>query len=156
MRLFAGFKGKNNTSSLLVEELPLDHLLLTNSFTGLKKDIDSISREYDQVIMFGVDKTLTSMVRIEKYAVKEGIKCASKLDLEKTAESINAAGVQSVISERPTAYLCNEAYWHALNKFSGRAVFIHVPTIKHMDKHLAEAIKLAFWEINDSLPRKHN
>ncbi len=41
MRLFVGFKGKNNASSVLVEELPSEHLLLTNSFTGLKKDIDS-------------------------------------------------------------------------------------------------------------------
>ncbi|MCR5754778.1 MAG: hypothetical protein K6G30_08205 [Acetatifactor sp.] len=131
---------------MLVEQLSPEHLLLTNSFTGLKKDIDSISKEYDQVIMFGVDKTLTSRVRIEKYAAKEGIKCASKLDLGKIAESINAAGIQAVISERPTTYLCNEAYWHALNKFSRRAVFMHIPTIKHMDKHLTEAIKLAFGE----------
>lgn len=146
MRLFVGFKGKNNASSVLVEELTPEYLLLTNSFTGLKKDIDSICEEYDQVIMFGVDKTLTSRVRIEKYAAKEGIRCASKLDLGKIAESINSAGVQVVISERPTAYLCNEAYWHALNKFSGRAVFIHIPTVKHMDKKLVEAIKLAFGE----------
>lgn len=146
MRLFVGFKGKNNASSVLVEELPPEHLLLTNSFTGLKKDIDSIGKEYNQVIMFGIDKTLTSRVRIEKYAAKEGTRCASKLDLDKMSESIKSAGVQVVISERPTAYLCNEAYWHVLNKFSGRAIFIHIPTVKHMDKHLTEAIKQVFGE----------
>ena len=146
MRLFVGFKGKNNSSSVLVEELSQKHLLLTNSFFSLKKDIESISKEYDQVIMFGVDKTLTSGVRIEKYADKEGIKYASEFDLEKIAETINATGVKASISEHPTAYLCNEAYWHALNKFSGRAVFIHIPTIKHMDKHLTEAIRQTFGE----------
>ena len=144
--LFVGFKGKYNTSSALVEELSSEHILLTNSFAGLKKDIDSISKEYEQIIMFGIDKTLTSTVKIEKYAANEGIKCASKLDLKKIAESIKAAGIQVVISERPTAYLCNEAYWHALNKFSGKAVFIHIPTIKHFDEHLTEAMKLALGE----------
>ena len=53
--LFLGFKGKNNTSCMLAEQLSPKHLLLTNSFTGLKKDIDSISGEYDQIVMFGVD-----------------------------------------------------------------------------------------------------
>ena len=144
--LFVGFKGKNNTSSVLVEALSPEHLLLTNSFTGLKKDIDSIRKDYDQVIMFGVDKTLTSTVKIEKYAAKEGINSSSKLDLKKLAESVNAAGIQAVVSESPTAYLCNEAYWHALNKFSGRAVFIHIPTIKHMDEHLTEVMKLVLGE----------
>ena len=47
MRLFVGFKGKNNTSRILVEELSPVHLLLTNSFTGLRKDIYSISKKYD-------------------------------------------------------------------------------------------------------------
>ena len=88
MRLFVGFKGKNNTSRILVEELSPVHLLLTNSFTGLRKDIDSISKKYDHVLIFGVDKTLTSEVRIEKYADKEGIRYASKLDLHKIVESV--------------------------------------------------------------------
>ena len=146
MRLFIGFKGRNNASSVLVQELSPEHMLLTNSLTGLKQDIDSISKEYDQVLMFGVDKTLTSGLRIEKYANKEGVKLSTKLDLEKIVGYLDAIGVQAVVSERPTAYLCNEAYWHALNKFSGRAVFIHIPTIKHMDKHLTEAIKQVFGE----------
>ena len=49
--LIVGFKGKSNTSSMLVEQLPSDNLLLTNSFAGLKKDIDSISGEYDQIVI---------------------------------------------------------------------------------------------------------
>ena len=47
---------------------------------------------------------------------------------------------------RDNSILCNEAYWHALNKFSGRAVFIHIPTIKHMDEHLTEVMKLVLGE----------
>ena len=72
--LFLGFKGKNNTSCMLAEQLSPKHLLLTNSFTGLKKDIDSISGEYNQIVMFGVDKELSTAVRIERVAAKNGIK----------------------------------------------------------------------------------
>ncbi|MBR4781354.1 MAG: hypothetical protein IK014_08350, partial [Lachnospiraceae bacterium] len=66
--LYVGFKGKNNASGILTEQLSSEHLLLTNSFEGLKKDIDSICKEYDHIIMFGVDKSLVSTVRIEKAA----------------------------------------------------------------------------------------
>ena len=72
--LFVGFKGNNNSSSMLVKLLSPEHLLLTNSFSGLKKDIDSICKEYDRVVMFGVDKTLTSTVRLEKVAFLSGEK----------------------------------------------------------------------------------
>ena len=82
-------------------------------------------------------------VKAKEVLDKEGIRYASKLDLNKIVESINTAEVHAVISESPTSYLCNEAYWHALNKFSGKAVLIHIPTIKHMDKHLTEALKQA-------------
>ena len=57
MILYVGFKGKNNFSGMLAECVSPKHLLLTNSFEGLKRDIDSVSNEYDQVVMFGVDKT---------------------------------------------------------------------------------------------------
>ena len=45
--LFIGFRGKNNTSSQLVNQLDEDILLLTNSFSGLEKDILSITESYD-------------------------------------------------------------------------------------------------------------
>ena len=66
--LLIGFKGKNNLSGELVKALGQDYCLLTNSFGGLKKDIDSIGTGYDRVMLFGVDKTLTDTVRIESIA----------------------------------------------------------------------------------------
>ena len=72
--LFVGFKGNNNSSSMLFKLLSPEHLLLPNSFSGHKKDIDSICKEYDRVVMFGVDKTLTSAVRLEKVAFLSGEK----------------------------------------------------------------------------------
>ncbi|MCM1193949.1 MAG: hypothetical protein NC389_16170, partial [Acetatifactor muris] len=44
--LFVGFKGKNNTSQQLVSLLPTTHKkMLTNSFSGLYKDIERIQTE---------------------------------------------------------------------------------------------------------------
>ncbi|MBO4478238.1 MAG: hypothetical protein J5757_07945 [Lachnospiraceae bacterium] len=136
--LFVGFKGKNNTSGVLAERLSLQHLLLTNSFAGLRRDIASLRGAYDCVVMFGVDKTLSSSVRIEKIASLNGTERASALDLQRLIEALADVGVPVEISDSPTAYLCNEAYWHMLDRFSGRAVFIHVPTLKHVDERFIE------------------
>ena len=144
MILFTGFKGRNNSSSLLAEQLSSEHLLLTNSFTGLKKDIESIDKEYDLVVMFGVDTTLTSTVRIEKAASLDGIKRVSSLDLGWIVDALNSAGLSTVISDTPTAYLCNAAYYHMLNKFSGKAVFIHVPPVRYVDDDFIRKMKFGF------------
>ena len=142
--LFVGFRGKNNASGILAEQLSPEPLLLTNSGPGLKKDIDSAAGDYDYTVMFGVDKALTSAVRIEMAAVRDGKKAITALDLEKIAESLEAAGITPVISDHPVPCLCNEAYWHALVKYSGKAVFIHIPTIKHADAHFIGKMKSAF------------
>ena len=141
--LLIGFKGKNNASKMLVEHISSEHVLITNSFEGLKRDIDAISSGYDRVFLFGVDKKLTSSVRIEMCAQKEGEQICSVLDLNKITENLKKAGIETHISEKPTAYLCNDAYWHLLRKYSGRAVLIHIPTIKHMNETLSNKIKLA-------------
>ena len=142
--LFVGFKGKNNASSVLVEQLSLNHLLLTNSFAGLRRDIDSVRNEYDCVVMFGIDKTLTDSVRIDKVASLNGITKATAINLQSIKDKLADGGVPAEISEIPTAYLCNEAYWHMLEKFSGRAVFIHMPTMKHVDECFIGRMKKVF------------
>ena len=145
--LFTGFKGKNNSSATLAERSGGEYLLLTNSFAGLKKDIDQIKEKYGLVIMFGIDKTLSSSVRIEKSAMKDGMKTSSGKDLEKVKESLRSNGIEAKISDNPKNCLCNEAYWHVLQKFSGRAVFIHIPTIKHADEIFIEKMISAEKEI---------
>ena len=145
--LFIGFKGKNNTSGMLANLLSSDPLLLTNSFSGLRRDIDSICGEYENVVMFGVDKSLISSVRIERIASLNGVKRVSDINLQKLKDSLIKAGVTTEISEHPTSYLCNDAYWYALEKFSGNAVFIHVPTVKNMNEGITDGIKSVYREI---------
>ena len=142
--LFVGFKGKNNASGMLVEQIAPDPLLLTNSFAGLRRDIDSVPNEFDYVVMFGVDKTLTDSVRIDKIASLNGITKPTAINLQSIKEKLADRGVPAEISEIPTAYLCNEAYWHMLEKFSRRAVFIHIPTIKNVDECFVERMKKVF------------
>ena len=79
--LFIGFRGKNNTSSQLVNQLDEDILLLTNSFSGLEKDILSITESYDAIYIFGVDSSLKGTLRIEKVATHNGITVSSDYDI---------------------------------------------------------------------------
>lgn len=141
--LFTGFKGKNNASRILAEQTGCDYILLTNSFAGIKKDIDKISEEYGYVMMFGVDKELGTTVRIERSAAVNGEKLVSCLDLEKLAGTISAAGIKAVISDAPKLSLCNDAYWHMLRKYNGRAVFIHIPTVKYADRIFIDKLRSA-------------
>ena len=129
--LYIGFKGKNNSSSMLVNSLSSQGCLLTNSFAGLKKDIDNLSADYDEVYLFGVDKTLTDSFRIEHCADRENIRLTTVLDLKAISERLSAAGIKSTVSDTPTRFLCNEAYWYLLEKYRGKAVLIHIPTIKN-------------------------
>ena len=144
MVLYIGFKGKNNASGRLAESLSPDHLLLTNSYEGLKKDIDQVSEKYDYAVLFGVDKTLTSEVRIELSAAKGEKKYYSRLIADKLASSLKAAGIKTVISDNPKDCLCNEAYLCALTRFEGRAVFIHIPTIRNADEAFLRRIRLDY------------
>ena len=141
--LLIGFKGKNNLSGELVKAPGRDYCLLTNSFGGVKKDIDAIDAAYDSVVLFGVDKNLAGTVRIERTAEKDGIRCSSKLNLERMTDGFREAGLEAKVSETPTAYLCNEAYWHLLRKFSGRAVLIHIPTMKNADEFFTVKVQRA-------------
>ena len=129
--LYIGFKGKNNSSSMLVNSLSSQDCLLTNSFAGLKKDIDNLSGDYDEVYLFGVDKTLTDSFRIERSAERENTRLTTALDIKAVSERLSAAGIKSTLSDNPTHFLCNEAYWYLLEKYRGRAVLIHIPTIKN-------------------------
>ncbi len=141
--LHIGFKGKNNTSSMLVKSISANGYLLTNSFKGLKRDIESLSDDYDCVILFGIDKNLCDTVRIERVAEK-GTREVSLLDLESMSAQLDAIGIVNYISNKPTRYLCNEAYWHLLRKFNGKAVLVHIPSIKNMNEMMHNGLESVF------------
>ena len=141
--LYTGFRGIRNASGLLAQQLAQDCCLLTNSFSGLKRDIEAIDCAFDYAVMFGVDRELTDSVRIERIAEKDGVRYVSSLDLGDFAASFRTAGLAASVSDTPTAWLCNEAYWHMLRKFDGRAVFIHIPTVRNADEAFVRKVRQA-------------
>ena len=138
--LYVGFKGKNNASYKLVSQLNGNKLLLTNSFAGLARDIQQLESDYSAVYMFGIDKNLTDSVRIESCAEQDGCFLTTNLPLEDITEKFRANGVKNYISNTPTKYLCNDAYYRMLERVNGNAVFIHIPSIKHISYDFIDAI----------------
>jgi sugar phosphate isomerase/epimerase len=136
--LYTGFKGKNNSSYQLVQKLNGEKIFLTNSFQGLKKDIEGIADigVYRIVYMFGLDKNLYGSVRIEACA-KQNIQTArSYIDLFPIKQKMEDYHIKSEISEHPTRFLCNEAYYQILQKTCGKAVFIHIPTQRYLPESM--------------------
>ncbi|MCI9409134.1 MAG: hypothetical protein HFJ89_04890 [Oscillospiraceae bacterium] len=140
MILYTGFKGRHNSSCRLMDLFEGEKLLLTNSFAGLKIDIESITAVYNAVFMFGLDKNLSDSVRIEKYAEKDGARLAG-LSCEKAArKAFEAEGIKCTVSENTSQYLCNEAYFFMLEKTGGKALFFHIPPIRYMTDSMAQSV----------------
>ena len=95
-----GFKGKNNASSILAKNISEDSYLLTNSFSGLQRDIEALNFNYDCVVLFGIDKSLKDAVRIEKAAEKE-TKEFLALNLEKLSAQLTTLGISKLFIRKP-------------------------------------------------------
>ncbi len=142
--LYIGFKGKNNSSFVLVDRINKNRYYLTNSFKGLKKDIDNLIICDSEAIMFGLDKTLFNKIRFDLYAEKNGEILKTNVDISKYVNKLEELNIDYCVSKRATKYLCNEAYYHMLNKNEGNAIFVHIPSIPHMDKDFLEKLVIIF------------
>ena len=132
--LYTGFKGKYNSSNRLVNLFDGETLYLTNSFKGLRKDIDSIEKVYDKILMFGLDKTLKEEIRFEKTAMREGIQIETKMKIESYLNMAKDKGINYTISDKPSNYLCNDAYFHMMSKVECPVLFVHIPSSKNMSE----------------------
>ena len=141
--LYVGFKGKGNSSNKIVSNLIGEKLFLTNSYTGIWKDIENIRNTYELVYMFGLDKTLKGNIRIDCVAKKDDVCLSSDLDFNMLARKLNERGVITSIGNVPTRSLCNEAYWYMLRKFNYHVMFLHVPSIKYITDSLIEKVQTA-------------
>ena len=144
--LYIGFKGKNNMSFRLVSYLSGERIFLTNSFAGIAREIDALSINCDAVAIFGVDKMLSTSVRIERCANKEDIFLHTAHSVCQLVKVLNSNGVNCEISDKSTAYLCNEAYYRLLQKTTGKAILIHIPSIRHMTAELMAGLLNSFAE----------
>lgn len=139
--LYAGFKGINNASYQLVEAINSNNkMLLTNSFEGIKRDIENIPLEsYDLILMFGVNKNLKDRIVIEVNSNFNDIILSTNVDYKKLQLLISKYNVSVKINYEPTKYLCNYAYYNILKK-NKNSIFIHIPgmsKIKDFNKYIA-------------------
>lgn len=147
--LYIEFKEKNNSSFILVDRINKNRYYLTNSFNGLKKDIDNLTINDSEVIMFGLDKTLFNKIRFDLYAEKNGEILKTNVDISKYVNKLEELNIDYYISKTTTKYLCNEAYYHMLNKCEGNAIFVHIPSIPHINEELLEKLIKVFGSIDD-------
>lgn len=148
--LYVGFKGKNNASFKLVNELKGDHLFLTNSFRGLFQDIHLLNKEYKKILMFGTDKKLVETIRLERVAQKDGEVVRSLFDITDYIRSAREMNLSCIVSDLPTDYLCNEAYFLMMRKVKCPVLFVHIPGLGKMSEIFYEKMKLIF---NEEDPR---
>ena len=141
--LFVGFKGNGNSSNKIVSSLTGEKLFLTNSYAGLRKDIDNIRNTYDSVYMFGLDKTLKGSIRIEYAARRDNVCLYSDMDLDMLAGKLNERGIITSTGNTPAQSLFNEAYWYMLRKYHCHAVFLHVPSVKYITESFIESVQAA-------------
>ena len=139
--LYVAFKGNGNSSNKIVRSLSGDKLYLTNSYNGLKNDIDNIKGKYDLIYMFGLDKRLKGNIRIEGVAKKDDVYIYSDMDINSIAIKLNKCGINTTIGNMPIQSLCNEAYWYMLRKYNCHVVFFHVPSIKYITDIFIEKVK---------------
>lgn len=86
--------------------------------------------------MFGIDKTLKNEIRIEKNARYDEERAETLIDIYAMNQYFNKNGIDAFISDIPTVYLCNAAYFHMLKKYTGRVVFVHIPSSKNMSEEM--------------------
>jgi hypothetical protein len=142
--LYTAFKGVNNSSFQLVNEIDGLKAFLTNSFKGIDKDIEKIDDVYDKVIMFGLDKNLKKGIRFETVAQKCGANLYTRQDLSEYINRAENLKVSYVVSAIPTNYLCNEAYYQMMKKMKCPVLLVHIPTMKNMSEELRKRISIIF------------
>lgn len=145
--LFTAFKGERNTSYQLVSRIAKPCLFLTNSFPGLRRDISLADKSYDAIIMFGIDKSLTNAIRIETCASQDGELLYSQFNIPALELHLKRNKIPYCLSDSPTHYLCNEAYYHMLAE-NPSSVFIHIPSAHGMTTDLMDHLLELFSQLD--------
>lgn len=146
--LFTAFKGGHNSSYNLIKDLGSDKLFLTNSFDGLRNDIENYDcGAYTAVIMFGLDTKLKDKARIEVCAKNDSKILNTALDATRISQAFSANGALNVVSDKTEISLCNYAYYLMLEKMSGQAIFIHIPSQKFLTEEFKKSIIQSLYKI---------
>ena len=140
--LCTGFKGNNNSSKVLLDNLSkngnIDCLYMDNDF---EKSVNQLEEKingnnYDLIFGFG-QKPVIKSIYIEKYG-KNGSKIfETKYDYNGLKGYLEKY-YKIKISENAGNYLCNNIYYNGLkyilrNKLKANMIFIHIPYLKNIN-----------------------
>ena len=136
--LYIGFKGKNNPSNYIVNQLPGSHFFLTNSFSGIQKDIESLETTCENIILFGLNSKLKEEVQIEYCCEVDNERMTSNLDITKLKKTLSKFKMKN--SYVPSHYLCNYAYYLLCKKFNSKVILLHIPFSKEYADEILQAL----------------
>ncbi|MDE6407414.1 MAG: hypothetical protein K2K48_06740 [Anaeroplasmataceae bacterium] len=139
--IYVGFKGKNNPSFYIVSKFQ-ESFFLTNSYLGIDRDIKKIKDCKDGILLFGLKPKLYNKIQIELVSKFNNKELKPRIDFSKLNQVFKE--VEVVYNEKPTAYLCNYAYYRLLEKFNGNVILIHVPFSKEYAEQIISCLKEEF------------
>lgn len=146
--LFAGFKGENNSSKLLLDALSSvsEKLYLTNSYkTSVSELTDRLmTNKYDQALIFGQwSRVAAGAVRLEAVAKKGRYRRLTTFPYRRYAAALRKQGLDVVLSEYAGNWLCNNVYFYGLKAVTEQSLRTKVLFV-----HLPKARQVAdFWEL---------
>ena len=136
--LITSFKGKNNSSSILLNNIRAnltDKLELTNSFKTSEKELKQIidKNKYKYIISFG-QKPNCNKLYIELFGNKNSDRIETSFPYKKLISFMKENNIEYSISKNAGNYLCNNIYYEGMkyikdNSLDIKMIFIHIPSI---------------------------
>lgn len=140
--LFTAFKGKNNVSKILLDNITSENkLYLTNSYNTSVKELYELleNDEFDLIVSFGRYPNRDNSICIELIGRDENsnIELITNYDYNRLKDYLLELNYQVKISKR-TNYLCNNIYFHGLkfikdNNLKTKMILIHIPKITNSE-----------------------
>ena len=137
--LITSFKGKTNSSTLLLNKLRannVDKLELTNSFKTSEKELKNKIKKnnYKYIISLGQKGNIND-INIELIGSKNNDKIKTNFPYKAFISYLNSNGISNFVSNSAGNYLCNNIYYEGLkyineNKLNIKMIFIHIPPIR--------------------------
>ena len=133
--LYTAFKGKNNSSKILLDNIISNNkLYLTNSFVTSKLELQEELRKnsYDLIVAFGQAPLDNNSIKIETTATGNQ-KYVTNYEYS-TLRHILENDYNVIVSKDAGNYLCNNIYYVGLkyiyeNSLNTKMIFIHIPKI---------------------------
>lgn len=138
--LYAGFKGDNNPSKILLDQLVCDYkVYLDNDFLQSENQLFELldNNQFDQIILLG-RKPASKTLSIELKAKGEELEYLTNYEYFDLYTRFLENNFKVKLSDKPGNYLCNNIYYKALDYITNKqldtkVIFIHLPNAEYFD-----------------------